>query len=790
MNADLLQGFYLGDLVVEPLKGHVIGRAGSRHLPPKAVEVLLCLARTPGELVTRETLIEDAWGADSGSDEALSHAVGEIRHALDDHVDDPVFIQTLPRRGYRLLVEPTPAVLDESSIIIGAQGGASVENIGLFENLQRRGVFETALAYLIVGWLLIQIGDIVFEQLHLPHWAGTFVTLLVIAGFPIALALSWFLEFRDGRAVLDELSLAGARRRRFSRTYISVVCSLTIAGVMVAIYDQVVGLPEGEPAAVVRVERAPQLPPIVENSFAVLPFTNLDRSRDTQIFADGLLDDLVTNLSRVPGLRVASLGDSATMPPKSASQDVRKRLRVEMYLEGSVEMSADEMRVTVQLINSEDGFHVLSRRFDRPREDFFDVRDEITSLTVANVRVALPAELQALLFEVVEDPSLDAYVLYRQGIEASRQPTTMGSIASALVWFDAALNVDPGYAAAHAGKCAIYVKGYSEVDDSSYIDGAKASCATALALNPNLDVVHTSLGNLYMSTGQHRDAEAAYLRTLSSDPQNAAALGGLGIAYQRLGKPEEALAVLHKAIDMHPGDAAAFNLLGVFLFQTGQFEEAAAEYEYAVALMPENMTYVTNLASAYMLQGDFQSAATNFQTAIFIAPTKTTYSNLGLMYYFLDDFEAAIESHSSAVELQPNDYLARANLGDALWAAGRTEEARRAFRDADRMAASALQVNPNDPLIIMDLAWIKTGLEVHDEARRLIDRALELVPEDPYVHYINGLMLNRSGNTSQAFAAFETAVDVGYSKVLLAGDPNITNLRGDSRFSDIADGTK
>jgi len=205
---------------------------------------------------------------------------------------------------------------------------------------------------------------------------------------------------------------------------------------------------------------------------------------------------------------------------------------------------------------------------------------------------------------------------------------------------------------------------------------------------------------------------------------------------------------------------------------------------------PENMTYVTNLASAYMLQGDFRSAATNFQKAIFIAPTKSTYSSLGLMYYYMDDFEAAIESHNSAVELQPNDYLARANLGDVLWAAGRTEEARRAFQDADRMAASALQVNPNDPLIIMDLAWIKTCLEDHDEARRLIDRALDLVPEDPYVHYINGLMLNRSGNTSQAFASFETAVDLGYSKVLLAGDPNITNLRGDSRFSDIANGTK
>ena len=790
MNADLLQGFYLGDLVVEPLKGHVIGRAGSRHLPPKAVEVLLCLARTPGELVTRETLIEDAWGADSGSHEALSHAVGEIRHALDDHVDDPVFIQTLPRRGYRLVVEPTPAVLDESSIIIGAQGGASVENIGLFENLQRRGVLETALAYLIVGWLLIQIGDIVFDQLHLPQWAGTFVTVLVIAGFPIALALSWFLEFRDGRAMLDELSLTDARRRRFSRTYISVVCSLAIAGVMVAIYDQVVGLPKGEPTVTAEVVHTPQPPPIVENSIAVLPFVNLDGSHETQIFADGLVEGVINRLSRVSGLRVASRGDSYTLKPNTPSQEVRGRLRVELYLEGSVEMNADEMRVTVQLINSEDGFHILSRQFDRPREDFFNLHDEITSLTVANVRVSLPPELQASSSEPVEKPSLNAYVLYRRGIEASRQPTSIDTVASALGWFDAALNVDPEYAAAHAGKCAAYITGYSEVDDASYIERAELSCATALALNPNLDAVHTSLGNLYMSTGQYIDAEAAYQTALAKNPANDDALSGLSVAFQRLNRPEESEVVIRRAIDRHPGNATLYNSLGVLLFERGRFDEAARQYEYAVALRPDDMKYVTNLGSAYMLQGNFAAAARYFQKAIDIKPTKNAYSNLGLMHFYVGDYDAAIESQKAAVELQPNDYLARANLGDTLLAAGLTAEARRAFDEANRMAASAQQVNPNDPLIVMDLAWIKTGLGEQDEARQLIDRAIQLAPDDPYAHYYNGLILNRTGNTTQAFAALQTAVELGYSTAMLAGDPNIENLRGDSRFSDIANGTK
>jgi DNA-binding winged helix-turn-helix (wHTH) protein len=247
LNADLLQGFYLGDFFVEPLKGGVTGRSRSRHLPPKAVEVLLCLATTPGQLVTRETLIESVWGRGHGSHEALSHAVTEIRHALEDDTADPRFIQTLPTRGYRLVVDPVASSQFTGSVVIGADNAASIADLGIFESLQRRGVIETGVAYLVFGWLLIQIADIVFAQLHLPTWAGTFVTALVIAGFPIAIVLSWFLEFRDGKAVFDAPSPDAIQRRRFGRTYLSVIGGLAAAGVLVFAYDQYIGLPEAKP---------------------------------------------------------------------------------------------------------------------------------------------------------------------------------------------------------------------------------------------------------------------------------------------------------------------------------------------------------------------------------------------------------------------------------------------------------------------------------------------------------------------------------------------------------------
>jgi len=784
LNADLLQGFYLSDLLVEPTKGRVTGREGSERLASKAVEVLLCLAAQPGELVTREELLEKVWGKDAGSTEALNHAIGEIRHALHDHHDDPEYIQTLPKRGYRLLITPASADGDTGTIVLGVKNSVGAHELGLFQNLRQRGVLETGLAYLIVGWLLIQIADIVFSQLLLPQWVGTFVTVLVIAGFPIALVLSWYLDFRDGRAIVHELSPRDARKRRFGRTYVSVIGALGIAAVVVFIYDKSVGLPEEEKSDAVIVAEAPALPPVLDNSIAVLPFVNLDGSDTTGIFANGLVDDVITRLSRVPGLLVSSRGDAFTLEPNSASQEVRDRLRVAMYLEGSVQMLGDEIRIIVQLIDSETGFHILSRKFDRQRDDFFIVRDEITELTVANVRVALPPDTQEVSRVDSDDPSLDAYILFRRGVEAFQLPSTE-SISVALDWFDAALAIDSEYAAAHAGKCAVYAHRYSDVVDPSFIDKAESSCATALELNPNLDVVYAAMGELYQTTGKYDDAVQAYSQALETNPSNVEALTGIGIVYSLQQQPDEAERYLRSATGLHPGDWSAYNELGNFLFNSGRYLAAAEQYEAVVALNRGNDVGFANLGTAYMLAGNFAFAAPALQKAIAIEERPTTYSNLGIMLYYLGDLESAIAAHRRATELAPNYHLGWSNLGDALWADAQPAAAADAFATAEALAIEALLVNPNDPGVLMDLAWIKAMLDQRDDASKLIEKALSLAPNDPYVHYIDGLIHVRNQNMDTALAALRKAARGGYSIDMLAAEPHLAVLRDHPEFQKI-----
>ncbi len=785
MNRDLLQGFYLAGFHVDPTGGQIVGPAGSVHLPPKAMEVLLCLASDPGLLVTRKSLLDAVWGEGAGSPEALTHAIGDIRHALDDHHDHPAYVQTLPRRGYRLLVgvelQPTTASTGSS-----AQSGTGLgSQLSLFENLRQRGVVETSIAYLVLGWLLIQIVDIIFSQFHLPAWTGTFVTALVIAGFPIAVLLSWFLEFREGRAVLHELSPADAQQRRFSRTYISVIGAFSIAAVMVYFYDRDVGLPQELATPVAAFETAATLPPITDNTIAILPFMNMDGSDDTQIFANGLVEDVLTRLSKVPGLLVASRGDSFSLGPNTPSRKVRERLRVANYVEGSVHIDGDNMRVVVQLIDSSTGFHTLSRSFDRPVADFFKMRDEITALTVASVRVALPPETRIIRDVPSVDTDIDVYRLYRRGIDASHLQATAESLGSALGWFDAALEIDPDYAAAHAGKCAVSVAAYPITNDPVYIETAELSCAMALNLNPNLDVVYTALGDLYTATGHHDKAEEAYLGALSIDPTSAVSLIGLGEVYRLQQRPEEAEASLRKASGLRPGDWTAYNALGIFLFRSGRYLEAAQQSRNVVALDTTNFKAYDNLGSALLLAGEFPLAEAAFQRALEIRPRATTYSNLGLLLYYQGRFDDAVDALRHAVEHAQKDYLTHSNLGDALWSGGDTLAAFNEFAVAETLALDALAVNSNDAFVLMDLAWINTMLGRHEEARALIEKSLMLVPEDPYVHYIEGLMFNKNGDDQAAMGALKQAIKLGYSPQLLAADPNLANLRNHSKFASL-----
>ena len=755
LKAELLQGFYLGDLLIEPLKRQVTGRDFSEHLTPKASEVLLQLATSPSSLVTRQFLLDKVWGKGKGTPEALSNAIREIRHALRDSVDDPHYIQTLPRRGYRLILEPQLLENHSTSIVIGAGSGPKIDELGLFESLQQRGVLEAGLAYLVVGWLLIQIADVVFTQLFLPRWAGTFVTVLVIAGFPIVLALSWFLEFRDGRAVVDTAPHRQSPRSRFSRTYLSVVGALAIASILVFSYDRFIGLPE--PVELQNVAESPDevLLPIEPNSIAVLKFLNIDGSEQTEIFASGFAEEMINRLARLPAMSVSSRGDAWSLGPTSSSEDVRRRLRVAYYVEGSVRLIGESLSVNVKLIDSATGFQVTSRTFDKKIEDFNQVQRDITNVTVANLRIALPSETQSMLNSMYDEADLDAYILYRRGKEIYERPRTIASMTEAVNLYQQALAFDPGYAAAHAGVCDANVELYEISSSPDYIEQAEAACSAALTSNPRLHMVFSALGDLYSRTGRIAEAENAYRKALAINPQDAQAMGGLADVYRQSQRFTQAEELLATAIGTQPGNWRAINRLGSFLFMMGRYSEAADAYRQVLFLDPENFQARSNLGGALTMAGEFEMGKQVLEESLAIQPSRRTYSSLGVIYYYLGDFEKSAATLRQAVALTPEDPVNWLNLADSLHFAGRADESAEAFRSARDLSMRMLGVNSSDSEAMVTFAWSRRMLGDNQAALAAVKRALEIDPNDPYGYYYDALISHQIGDEEAALELTE-----------------------------------
>lgn len=654
----------------------------------------------------------------------------------------------------------------------------------LISELRRRNVIRMAVLYLIAAWLVMQVAEVMISLVNLPDWIGPAVLAILAIGFPIALIFSWVYELTpEGLALEKDIEPGESITHITGRRIDFLVISLLIAALAVFAVHTWWSSTQTAPVSE-NIGLAAEIP-VQENSIAVLPFLNIDGSEQSDIFSQGIAEDILNSLTAVPGLRVSARGDSFSLRPNTASDVVRQRLRVAYYIEGSVRIFQGQLRVVIQLINSESGFHMMSRQFDREIKSYFELQDEITGLTVANLRVSLPEETRSHLDSINDRADVGAYVLYRRGIAAYRAvPETDENHKLALDWFRQALAIDPKYSAAQAGICRVSVRQYIRSSDSSLIDSAKQACSEALRLNPNLDVVYSSLGYLYRTTGQLVEAKKAYETALSYSPNYVGALIGLADILrleQRLSEAEE---LMQKAAELQPGNWETFKSYGVFLFQTGRYREAADQFRKVITLSPENQISTSNLGSALLLTGDFQTSVEAFRRAIQIQPTAVAFSNLGVAQYYVGNYVQAAETLQRAIDLNPRDVWATANLGDALFQTGQFESARDAFTEARQLAIDRLKVNPGDGEVLMSAAWVSAMLSDFDAATALIARAEPVSLSDPYFHFYKGLIDVRQSNPQSAVESLERALKLGYPVALMAAEPYLAELRDNPQFAD------
>jgi TolB-like protein/Tfp pilus assembly protein PilF len=447
-----------------------------------------------------------------------------------------------------------------------------------FAELQRRNVYKVAVAYAVVGWLVMQVCATVVPALHLPDALTTTVVVVVLLGFPIALVLAWAFEvtpegIKRTEEVTPDESITQATGRK--------LITFTVAGAVVAAALLVWQFARPKPTAV---SMAPG------KSIAVLPFDNLSEDKANAYFAEGVQDEILTRLAKVADLKVISR--TSTQHFKSAPEnlpEIARQLGVANILEGSVQRSGDAVRVNVQLIKASNDAHLWADIFDRKLTDIFAVESDIAKAIADKLEAKLTgSEMTAMTTHAAEDPvAYELCVKGRHFLSLRRGD----NLPRAIECFQQAIGHDANYGLAYASLSEAYIllPRYTPADPRDTRRKARAAAQKALELNPNLAEAHNALGKIaYDDDLDFTESTREFRRAIELNPNYAGAHHWFsGGPLESTGKFDEAVAEAKRATELDP--LSAVNLVDaarIFTF-AHRFAEADATFKKAIALDPE-----------------------------------------------------------------------------------------------------------------------------------------------------------------------------------------------------------
>ena len=466
--------------------------------------------------------------------------------------------------------------------------------------LHRRKVLRVAASYAIVAWLLLQVAEVTFEPLHVPDWVMTMVVLLAIIGFPIALVLAWAFD-------------------------------LTPDGIE----------KDGEDAAAdTEAVSAPH------PSIAVLSFDDMSPEQDQEYFCDGIAEEILNRLVRIDKLGVAARTSSFRFKGQNVDIGaIARELNVSTILEGSVRKTGNRLRVTTQLINASDGYHLWSASYDRELEDIFEIQEEIA----ASVAAALELTLVASSSQDYGTDNVEAYEYYLKGLYFFHRwgPT---NVRYGVEMFAKAVAADPGYALAWAALADSYAMLCMYWDASrANLDGADRASRKALSLAPDLADTHVSRGLSFTVRREHEAAAAEF----------------------------------DTALQLNPDLFEASYFYGRICFQQGKLERAAALFEQAERARPEDFQAPILLRQVYSSLGRDKDALAAAQRGVIRAekhlqlnPDDTRALNLGLGgFVTLGNKERAIEWAERSLAIDGNNPDTLYNVACGLAQIGEPERA-------------------------------------------------------------------------------------------------------------------
>jgi TolB-like protein/tetratricopeptide (TPR) repeat protein len=439
------------------------------------------------------------------------------------------------------------------------------------------------MAYIVVSWVILQFADIVAPMMNIPDWAPRTVLFFLIIGFPIALFFSWVYELTpDGLKLEKDVESVNSITSGTGRTIDFIIIGALVLAVSGLIYERQTSGPASFEVST------------REASIAVLPFTDMSATGDQQYFGDGISEEILNVLAKMPGLKVA--GRTSSFQFKGQNPDLRKVgeiLGVAHVLEGSIRKAGDKIRVTVQLIEAVDGFHLWSETYDRDLIDIFAIQDEISRTVAEALRVELGESTGKLVG--VGTINIDAYGLYLRGrsMLAARGGANLNN---ALHLLNAATVLDVNFADAYAAKALIYsvINNFDHNWTRTMVNKlGEEAIVKALAINPN----H---GEAYMAQGMMQ----------------------FFVNY----KWREALESLNKANELMPNAVSLHNFYGDYYSFTMNLDKSLYHELEAIKLDPLSSVHIFDLANTYLSRGEFEKASEAFESAKYFAGVPEYYT--------------------------------------------------------------------------------------------------------------------------------------------------------------------
>lgn len=581
-------------------------------------------------------------------------------------------------------------------------------------------------------------------------------------------------RYQSAREMLRDLEVLDAAVSRRSQHRSLQFASLVL---LVLILGLIIGLEHGRITGWVE----DRLHPVPTNKYvAVMPFRSV--IDDDAAFDEGLTEAVAARLMEITAAQPVQIVSPRELQAEHVADidDARRKLGVNLGLEGTIMRSSSTVRVTQELVDATTRRLLRAANFQAGGNDVFALQDQLVEKAVQMLEIEIHQNLNEKGHGTTNP---EAFTAYMRGRGFLQRQGGNDDIESAIAQFQHAIGIDPGYAAAHASLGLSYLQKYGNSKDQSLIASTANQCEQAQALSSQLELADLCLGSLHLTTGEYEKAVSDLQQAVEKDATDDEAYGQLATAYEQLNQTPQAEETYKKAILARPQYAIEYERLATFYRNQARYGDAAQAYIKALQISPADVRAWASLAGVYYFIGDYEKAVEATQHAIALRPNSGSYNNLGASYFALRKFDEAIEAFRQAVAMNGHEARSYGNLARAYYfAPGQRSLAAEQFTNALALTESDLSVNSRNANAHTLAAYYCAMLGSRQAALNHLQNALLLKPSDAEVSYFAALVYSQLGKDDDALTSLRRAIGRGYSRAEIDRSPELDRLRSSPEF--------